>query len=164
MTQLYPLNTTRIMMDDKGLKELAAREAGAVESVDESTNATTRAYKKRTATINKLCDVIAQGYTREAACGHVGINRTTLWRWMKTDEELSERVEIAGHKQEMKLLESIVRSDDWRAHSWLLERRFSERYGQKAELALDVNKSDGLDQVVAMFEQTNDLIDVEPEE
>ena len=46
----------------------------------------------------------------------------------------------------------------------MLERRFSERYGQKTELALDVNKSDGLDQVVAMFEQTNDLIDIEPEE
>ena len=152
-------------MSDEGLKELAAREAGAVEPVKESaTNATSRAYKKRSATIDKLCDIIAQGYTREAACGQIGIHRTTLWRWMDDDEELKKRVEIAGFKQEMKLLSPIVKSDDWRASSWLLERRFPERYGQKTELALDVNKSDGLDQVVAMFEQTNDLIDIEPEE
>ena len=154
-------------MNDEGLKELAAREAGAVEPVNKKvTKVFSRARKRDRIDTNKICDLIAQGHSKESACRRVGITNKTLWTWTKDDEELREKVSQAVAKSEISLVNKVLNkaTDDWKAAAYLLERRFPERYAPKAELSIDVNKSDGLEQVVAMFEQTNDLIDIEPDE
>ena len=154
-------------MNDEGLKELAAREAGAVEPVKKKvTKVFSRARKRDRIDTNKICDLIAQGHSKESACGRVGITNKTLWTWTQDDEELREKVNQAVSKSEIALVNHVLHRamDDWKAAAYLLERRFPERYAPKAELSIDVNKSDGLEQVVSMFEQTNDLIDIEPEE
>jgi hypothetical protein len=91
-----------------------------------------RRSKATEARIEALVVALGTGCTREAAAGHAGIHRTTLYRWVERDPTLRARVEKAEADVEVRLAAQIVQAapDDWHAAAWLLERRRPTSYGR----------------------------------
>ena len=91
-----------------------------------------RRSKATEARIEALLVALGTGCTREAAAGHAGIHRTTLYRWLENDPGLRARVEKAEADVEVRLAAEIVQAapDDWRAAAWMLERRRPTSYGR----------------------------------
>ena len=91
-----------------------------------------RRSKATEARIEALLIALGTGCTREAAAGHAGIHRTTLYRWLENDPGLRARVEKAEADVEVRLAAEIVQAapDDWRAAAWMLERRRPGSYGR----------------------------------
>jgi hypothetical protein len=91
-----------------------------------------RRSKATEARIEALLIALGTGCTREAAAGHAGIHRTTLYRWLENDPGLRARVEKAEADVEVRLAAEIVQAapDDWRAAAWMLERRRPTSYGR----------------------------------
>ena len=91
-----------------------------------------RRSKATEARIEALLIALGTGCTREAAAGHAGIHRTTLYRWLENDPGLRARVEKAEADVEVRLAAQIVQAApvDWRAAAWLLERRRPASYGR----------------------------------
>jgi transposase len=60
-------------------------------------------------------------------------------------------------RQEKKSLDKLQDSQDWRAHAWLLERSFPEKYGEKKRLEVDQ------DVQISVNFVGGDIIDITPE-
>lgn len=106
-----------------------------------------------------ICEAIRRGMTFDRAAQLNGISRSTLSKWRNDDAEFSRLVDEACAVSEVLLLEAIQEktSEDWRAAAWILQKRFPERYADRRELEVNVGKSDGRDEVIAMMEQTKEL-------
>lgn len=73
-----------------------------------------------------------------AACDLVGVERTTVWRWIKKGRQepasiygrFRNAVKKAMTEQEAEALERIKVAEEWQAAAWLLERRNPERWGR----------------------------------
>ena len=88
--------------------------------------------------IETLLVALGTGCTREAACDHAGIVRTTLYRWVESKPGLRARVEKAEADAEVRFTAQVARAagdDDWRAAAWWLERRRPKSYGRAQAIA-----------------------------
>jgi len=157
--------------DLEALKDMAAREALIVDSDDKSqkTNVGARAtpkhgpysrkYEEKT---HKLLTYLAQGYSKEAACIGAHLNRPTLYKWLSEYPDFAEEVEDAQFMAEGHVLAelrgAIQRKDDTKALMWLLSKLRPDRYGDRKEVEITTKTNDGVQEVVAMFEQTNDML------
>jgi len=157
--------------DLEALKDMAAREALIVDSDDKSqkTNVGARAtpkhgpysrkYEEKT---HKLLTYLAQGYSKEAACIGAHLNRPTLYKWLSEYPDFAEEVEDAQFMAEGHVLAelrgAIQRKDDTKALMWLLAKLRPDRYGDRKEVEITTKTNDGVQEVVAMFEQTNDML------
>lgn len=106
-----------------------------------------RRTKRTPALVKALCDVLAQGGTRTAACHAVGIHNDTLYDWLEKYPVFSEAVAQAEAQAELRFTRAIVvaaRAGDWRAGAFWLERRRPLEYGQRThvegEVTLDVSE------------------------
>jgi hypothetical protein len=158
--------------DLEALKDMAAREALNVDSTEKSqetdvgARATpkhgpySRKYEDKT---HKLLTYLAQGYSKEAACIGAHLNRPTLYKWLSDYPDFAEEVEDAQFMAEGHVLAelrgAIQRKDDTKALMWLLAKLRPDRYGDKKELEITTKTNDGVQEVVAMFEQTNDMLE-----
>lgn len=115
--------------------------------------------KKTPQVMAGICEAIRRGMPFERAAQLNGISRSTLLKWRNEDAEFSRLVDEACAVSEVLLLEAIQEktSEDWRAAAWILQKRFPERYADRRELEVNVGKSDGRDEVIAMMEQTKEL-------
>jgi hypothetical protein len=163
--------------DLEALKDMAAREALIVDSDDKSqkTNVGARAtpkhgpysrkYEEKT---HKLLTFLAQGYSKEAACIGAHLNRPTLYKWLSEYPEFAEEVEDAQFMAEGHVLAelrgAIQRKDDTKALMWLLAKLRPDRYGDRKEVEITTKTNDGVQEVVAMFEQTNDMLEDKTDE
>jgi hypothetical protein len=163
--------------DLEALKDMAAREALSVDSDNKSpeTNMGARAtpkhgpysrkYEEKT---HKLLTYLAQGYSKEAACIGAHLNRPTLYKWLSDYPDFAEEVEDAQFMAEGHVLAelrgAIQRKDDTKALMWLLAKLRPDRYGDKKELEITTKTNDGVQEVVAMFEQTNDMLENKADE
>jgi hypothetical protein len=98
----------------------------------------TRPSKATEALIETLLVALRTGCTREAACDHAGIVRTTLYRWVESKPGLRARVEKAEADAEVRFTAQVARAagdDDWRAAAWWLERRRPKSYGRAQAIA-----------------------------
>ena len=157
--------------DLEALKDMAAREALIVDSDDKSqktdvgARATpkygpySRKYEEKT---HQLLTYLAQGYSKEAACIGAHLNRPTLYKWLSEYPDFAEEVEDAQFMAEGHVLAelrgAIQRKDDTKALMWLLAKLRPDRYGDKKEVEITTKVNDGVQEVKAMFEQTNDMI------
>lgn len=91
-----------------------------------------RRSKVTEARIEALLVALRAGNTREAAAGHAGIDRTTLYRWVTSDPGLRTRVEKAEADAEVRFEAQVAQGagDDWRAAAWWLEHRRPASYGR----------------------------------
>ena len=87
--------------------------------------------------IETLLVALRTGCTREAACDHAGIVRTTLYRWVESKPGLRARVEKAEADFEVRCAAQIAQAAprDWRAAAWLLQHRRPASCGRAQALA-----------------------------
>ena len=81
---------------------------------------------------------------------------------MQEDEELRDRIDdakLAGEGAMIAEMRSLIEArQDWKGLAWLLERRWPERYSAKREIEVSTKKADGTAEVLAMLEQTNEMM------
>ena len=162
--------------DLEALKDMAAREALIVDSSDKSQETNvgaggraratpkhgpySRKYEEKT---HQLLTYLAQGYSKEAACIGAHLNRPTLYKWLSEYPDFAEEVEDAQFMAEGHVLAelrgAIQRKDDTKALMWLLSKLRPDRYGDRKEVEITTKTNDGVQEVVAMFEQTNDMME-----
>lgn len=137
------------------LKGLAARESGG-----RTINA-----REEDARFLEVIQRLRDGQSIRGACGLAQFPRTSLYEWMNKDSKIKELVETALDEGfgtiELKLMQSASQTDDvdWRAISWVLARRFPDEYGEKKEVEIKAKVADGIPEVIAMIEQTNEIIE-----
>ena len=153
------------MSKTSDLKGLAAREAGDVEALNKETrniNARAQGDPRFLEMIERLRD----GQSIRGACGSSRFPRATLYEWMD-DPEIKSLVDLAQDEGlgtiEVAMMQATSQSDDkdWRALSWMMARRFPQEYGEKKEVEITAKAANGIPEVIAMIEQTNELIDDE---
>ena len=147
------------------LKGLAAREVGDVEALNkESQTANARARDARWPRFLDMLERLRDGQSIRGACGSSRFPRATLYEWMDDDPELRSLVDLAQDEGlgtiELAMMQATSQSDDkdWRALSWMMARRFPQEYGDKKEVEITAKKADGIPEVIAMIEQTNEII------
>ena len=155
-------------MTKSDLKGLAAREAGDASNVT-SARATQGPHAPRNAEkLDKVYHLLSEGQSVEAACVGASLCRRTFYRWLSDHEDIRDLVEDAKVAGEGKILAEMRRhidaKQDWKGLAWILERRWPERYSAKREIEVSTKKADGIPEVLAMLEQTQGMIDVEPDE
>jgi hypothetical protein len=111
--------------------------------------------------IETLLVALRVGNTREAASGHAGIDRTTLYRWLERDPALRARIEKAEADAEVRFEAQVAQGagDDWRAAAWWLEHRRPASYGRAQ--AAQASAAAG---VAASAQAPHPLDDLTPEE
>ena len=144
------------------LEGLAAREAfiDNLNNTEKTKPTRTRTGKYTTILAHQICDLIAKGVPLSAAASGSGINRSTLHRWRKEKEEFAEMIDQAIGVSEARLITDITISEDWKAKAWILERRFPERWSKRDKIDLNVSKSEGLDEIKMMMQQTDHLLGI----
>jgi hypothetical protein len=77
----------------------------------------------------------------EAAAWAAGIDRVTLWRWLKKGEEgpgvyrdFCNATQEAKSRKIIRSLNKIQADPEWRAAAWILERTEPEHYGQRVKI------------------------------
>lgn len=95
----------------------------------------------------KIVNAIRAGAYVETAAAAAGINKVTLYRWLKRGNkypgtiyaEFVEAVHEATAQAEMRdvLAVSKAAAEDWRAAAWRLERKYPKRWGtvSRAEIS-----------------------------
>ncbi len=146
---------------------LAARESQPIDNVQEATaRARDLRTKKTPERMQAVIDNIRDGQPITRAARLVGLNPATVHRWREEDEEFGEAVEDALEFQIAVLTAKVDRASDtdWKAAAWRLERLRPDEFGAKKELQVTATQSNGIAEVIAMIEQTNDSVKPEVDE
>ena len=122
-------------------------------------------------THNKIITAIRAGNYIETAAAYAGVNKSTLYEWLKRGErekqrvaensrygirksekpyvEFSNAVEKALAEAEIRDVAIIAKAakEQWQAAAWRLERKFPDRWGRKDKVDLSADK-DGFKIVV----------------
>jgi len=128
--------------------------------------------------IEQIADLVRNGNYIETASAVAGINKNSLYRWLKRgareEERLAKNPKLKG-KIEEKIyvdfsnavkkamaeseaddLENIKKAsrEDWKASAWRLERRFPNRWGRKEKVDIDANmKNENINREEVYIEQ-----------
>jgi len=77
-----------------------------------------------------ICDLIANGNTRECAAGCAGVSTECLYNWMRTNSEFSDAIQKADAQAEARMvlvIEKAAVAGTWQAAArWLEARRARE--------------------------------------
>lgn len=124
-------------MNDKGYKNQGGRPTKLTPEVQE-----------------KIVQAIRAGAYIETAAAYAGVNKQTLYNWMKRGNQqrsgkyrrFLDAVEKALADAEMRDLLIITKAAevDWKAAAWRLERKFPDRWGRKERVQADVHHSGDL--------------------
>lgn len=97
----------------------------------------------RTDEINsKIEEAAALGSSIEEIAFYIGVWRTTLYRWMKEDPELKDRIEELQERPIIKARQTIVKDlDNPERAQWYLERKKKLEFSQRIENETDVKGS-----------------------
>lgn len=154
-------------MSKSDWRGLAARESQPIDNVQEATaRARDLRTKKTPECMQAVIDNIRDGQPITRAARLAGLNPATVHRWREEDEEFKEAVEDALEFQIAVLTAKVDRASDtdWKAAAWRLERLRPDEFGAKKELQVTATQSNGIAEVIAMIEQTNDSVKPEVDE
>jgi hypothetical protein len=87
----------------------------------------------------QLLSLLRFGHTIRNACAAVGISERVFYEWCEKNAAFSAEVTRARAAGRVQIVERILKSPDWRALSWYLERTDPEQYGRVAERQLAVS-------------------------
>jgi hypothetical protein len=122
--------------------------------------------------LETLESLVRAGTTIDVAAAAVGVNRATLYRWLKAGEkarkgthtrELRDRVERARADSESLLVARIGQAaskGSWQAAAWLLERRFPERWMKPTERPLPETPAPAADERQLDEDPFADVVDL----
>ena len=81
--------------------------------------------------VKNILNNLKKGNNQVDSARMAGIGHDTYFTWIKLYPEFSDGVQQALIAAKSKLIASIVKQGrhDWKAHSWLLERRYPMEYG-----------------------------------
>jgi len=146
-------------IDNKSLEALAKREAASARG-DLSITRTYKRTKYCAEIVDAICDGLVAGLSIKAVCGIVNISEQTYYNWMEKYPDFNEAVNSTRPAFEAQMLEIIKQQahDDWRAAAWILDRRYPREWGARKELDLNVNKTDGTEQVLSFIKQAQDKL------
>jgi len=149
-------------MSNENLSALAAREAliSDLNSKSKKSKAT-RATKYTKIRAHNICSNIASGNTLRAAALAEGISEATFHRWRNEKADFAKMVEQAIGVSEASLVQKLTSSEDWRAAAWILERRFPQTWSKKDHIDMHVSRSEGLDEIKMMIQQTDHLLNIQ---
>jgi hypothetical protein len=140
------------------LKGLAAREA-----LNNADTPTARArdlrVKKSPELLAEILQTIRDGQPITRAARLCGVNPDSVHRWRNEDPEFGEALEEALEFQIAVLVRRVDQASDtdWKAAAWRLERLRPDEFGAKREVSV-TTQSNGIAEVIAMIEQTNDSV------
>lgn len=139
---------------------LAQRESTLIHKEEPTARARDLRTKKSPERMQAVIDNIRDGQPITRAARLAGLNPDTVHRWRKEDEEFDEAVEDALEFQIAVLTAKVDRASDtdWKAAAWRLERLRPDEFGSKKEVSVTATQSNGLAEVIAMIEQTNDSV------
>lgn len=102
-------------------------------------------------TVAKIEQAISIGATYKLAAQYAGINEATLHEWRNKKPEFSERLSRAEGKAAIQSLATIraAAPQDWRAASWLLERRYPDEYGKRERIDIKLTVQQEVERLVA---------------
>ena len=89
-----------------------------------------------------ILEDLALGLTRAQACAAHGVHENSLKKWEKRPEfsDLRAKTEAARIKYLLGKIEQCAdQSKDWKGHSFQLEKRFPEQFGQGGALLAQQN-------------------------
>ena len=146
-------------IDNKSLEALAKREAASARG-DLSITRTYKRTKYCAEIVDAICDGLVAGLSIKAVCGIVNISEQTYYNWMEKYPDFNEAVNSTRPAFEAQMLEIIKQQahDDWRAAAWILDRRYPREWGAHKELDLNINKTDGTEQVLSFIKQAQDKL------
>ena len=122
--------------------------------------------------------VLAGSYLETAAAA-AGINRDTLYHWLRTgarsnggiQRAFSDAVKKALAESEIRLGAFVRRAApvEWQAAAWMLERKFPDRYGRREKITIEMKVREVkvqvytvvVQQFVALFNEANQLPDLD---
>lgn len=98
----------------------------------------------------KICDAIRAGNYCETAAAFGGIDKTTLYDWMRRGArarhgiyaDFSHAVEKAladAEARDVALIAKAAADGHWQAAAWRLERKFPDRWGRRERHQVDAN-------------------------
>lgn len=152
-------------MSNENLSALAAREALISDLNSKSKKSkSTRATKYTKIRAHNICSNIASGNTLRAAALAEGISEATFHRWRNEKADFAKMVEQAIGVSEASLVQKLTSSEDWRAAAWILERRFPQTWSKKDHIDMHVSRSEGLDEIKMMIQQTDHLLNIQRKE
>lgn len=108
-----------------------------------------RPTKLNEAMKNKICSFIRNGNYVETAAAAAGINKSTLYDWLKKGanqktgiyKQFSDEVAQAVAESEIKdlgMIQEAAKNGNWQAAAWRLERRFNSKWGRKEKISADI--------------------------
>ena len=111
-----------------------------------------------------IVSAIEEGNYAKVAAESAGIDESTFYRWMREGEtaqsgkmrQFYQSVTRAQGESETTLLSRVSKAskEDWRAATWLLERRFSSRWANTQKIEVAVEKE--MEQLIAQMETSLD--------
>ena len=139
---------------------LAQSESTLIHKEEPTARARDLRTKKSPERMQAVIDNIRDGQPITRAARLAGLNPDTVHRWRKEDEEFDEAVEDALEFQIAVLTAKVDRASDtdWKAAAWRLERLRPDEFGSKKEVSVTATQSNGLAEVIAMIQQTNDSV------
>ena len=147
------------------LEGLAAREV-FIDNLNDKDKSNTRVKNTKYTVIlaHQICEHVSKGIPMRQAAQALGISESTFHRWRREKEEFAEMIDQAIGVSESRLITEISVNEDWRAKAWILERRFPERWSKREQIDMNVSKSEGLEEIKLMMQQTDHLLGIKNSE
>ncbi|HEV7717140.1 MAG TPA: transposase [Steroidobacteraceae bacterium] len=103
-----------------------------------------RRSKFTPATGARICKLVALGVTLDAAAGHEGVSKQTVYNWRDQGRAgrtggyvtFAKQLHQALSKAEVQQTKNVIAMGkrDWKASAWWLERRRPEVYGDRSKI------------------------------
>jgi len=87
-----------------------------------------------------ICDLIANGNTRECAAGCAGVSTECLYNWMRSNSEFSDAIQKADAQAEARMvlvIEKAAVAGTWQAAARWLESRRAKDWQRRERLEHD---------------------------
>ena len=103
--------------------------------------------------INQVLAFLAAGGSRKKAAEYVGVSVTTIADEAKRNEDFSDRLTRAESSCYMRHLQNVSKAGDkdWRASSFLLERKWPEEFGKRTDINVGGQPDNPLSPVVEVI-------------
>jgi hypothetical protein len=84
----------------------------------------------------RICDLLRKGHTIASTCGATGISERSYHDWCEKNPAFSAATQRARSEGKIRIVDSILDSNDWRAKAWYLERCYPTEFARISERQL----------------------------